>query len=611
MHTEQELHPQKAIAKKIPLLGLFILIATIAGLAVDVSKTAETSAKGSSFYNDVMRFNSVAIKVHQDYVEDIDSKLLIDHAIEGMFDVLDPHSVYFTKKQFDELMIQTEGKFGGLGIQISIREKILTVMTPMAGTPAERIGLQAGDQIIKINGKSTAGITVDEAVNKLRGEPGTDVNITIRRSGEKDLDYTITRETIKIKSVPYYDVFNDSIGYVALKIFSQDAGDEVGKAVNELLKKNVKGIILDLRFNPGGLLPQAIEVANKFLAKKSLVVYTRGRMQGQNQTSYVTENPLLPNGMPLIVLVNYASASASEIVSGAIQDWDKGLIVGDTTFGKGSVQSLLPINDDYHLKLTTAFYYTPSGRCINKPENGIRAKDMKNDDVDSSDDADDDTTAQKAKSNSKKDTTTYKTNGGRIVHGGGGIVPDTVIKQELPAFIVRSLFLKDVFFSFVNVEYLKLKERHIKVDGHFEVTDDILADFQHYLDSTKFKSQNPSQTSFDDFKVRAGLVPDTAKKSITGGESMIPKLSAQEKEELRGVADKIEAILKKENKREFSDNAVTIRKYLKETFLAKEFGQDNENVYRAKLTSDNQFQAALDLLKHKDVYKQLLKPKAN
>jgi len=610
MYTEQESHPKKAITRKIPILGLFILIATIAGLAVDVSKTAETSAKGSAFYDDVMRFNSVALKVHQDYVEDIDSKLLIDHAVEGMFEVLDPHSVYFTKKQFDELMIQTEGKFGGLGIQISIREKILTIMTPMPGTPAERIGLQAGDQIVKINGKATAGITVDEAVNKLRGEPGTKVTITIRRTGEKDLDYTITREIIKIKSVPYSGIFNDSIGYVALKIFSQDAGAEVGKAVDELLTKNVKGIILDLRYNPGGLLPQAIEVANKFLAKKSLVVYTRGRMQGQDQTSYVTENPLLPAGMPLIVLVNYASASASEIVSGAIQDWDKGLIVGDTTFGKGSVQSILPISDNYHLKLTTAFYYTPSGRCINKPENGIRAKDMKTDDADSSDAADDDTTAQKVKSDSKKDTTTYKTNGGRIVHGGGGIVPDTVIKQELPAFIVRSLFLKDVFFSFVNVEYLKLKEQHIKVDRHFEVTDEILADFQHYLDSTKFKSQNPSQTSFDDFKVRAGLVPDTAKKSITAGDPMIPKLSAQEKEELSGVADKIETILKRENKREFSDNALTIRKYLKETFLAKEFGQDNENVYRAKLASDNQFQAALDLLRHKDVYQRLLKPKA-
>ena len=610
MRTEQESQPKRTITGKVPLLGLIILIATIAGLAVDVSKTTDTAKQGSSFYEDLMRFDNVALKVHQSYVEDIDSKLLIDHAVEGMFQVLDPHSVYFTKKQFEDLMVQTEGKFGGLGIQISIREKILTVMTPMPGTPAERIGLQSGDQIIKINGKSTAGITVDEAVNKLRGEPGTNVTITVRRAGEKDLDYTITREIIKIKSVPYSGVFNDSIGYIALKIFSQDAGDEVGKALEGLLKKNVKGIVLDLRFNPGGLLPQAIEVANKFLAQKSLVVYTRGRMAGQNQTSYVTENPLLPNGMPLIVLVNYGSASASEIVSGAIQDWDKGVIVGDTTFGKGSVQSLLPINNDYHLKLTTAFYYTPSGRCINKPENGIRAKDMKSDsDADNEDDQDTDSSALAAKKAAKKDTTVYKTNNGRIVYGGGGIVPDTIIKQELPAFMVRSLFLKDVFFSFANVEYLKFKEKHIKINANFEISDEVLADFQHFLDSTKFKSQNPSQTSFDEFKVRTGLVPDTAKKSKTAADPMLPKLSKDEIAELHKVAEKIDNILQSENKREFSDNAETIRKYLKETFLAKEFGQDNDNVYRVKLVGDTQFQSALNLLTHKDVYARLLKPK--
>jgi phosphate-selective porin len=176
--------------------------------------------------------------------------------------------------------------------------------------------------------------------------------------------------------------------------------------------------------------------------------------------------------------------------------------------------------------------------------------------------------------------------------------------------MVRSLFLKDVFFSFANVEYLKFKEKHIKINANFEISDDVLADFQHYLDSTKFKSQNPSQTSFDEFKKRTGLVPDTAKKSTTAADPMLPKLSKDEIAELHKVAEKIDNILQSESKREFSDNSETIRKYLKETFLAKEFGQDNDNVYRVKLVGDTQFQAALNLLTHKDVYARLLKPKA-
>jgi carboxyl-terminal processing protease len=490
-----------------PLFGLIILFVTIAGLAVDVSKS-----DGDSFYTDIMRFEHVALKIHQNYVESMDSKLLMDRAIDGMFQILDPHSTYFEKKQFDELMIQTEGKFGGLGIQISIRDKVLTVMTPIPGTPAERAGIQSGDQILKINGKSTAGITIDEAVGKLRGEPGTDVTINVRRRGEKDLDYKITREIIHIKAVPYYGVFNDSIGYVTLKTFSEDAGKEVGKAVRELLKRKIKGIVLDLRYNPGGLLPQAIEVAEKFLPQKSLVVYTRGRMQNQNHEYYATENPVLPQDIPMIVMVNYASASASEIVSGAIQDWDKGLIVGDTTFGKGSVQSILPIDEDHHLKLTTAFYYTPSGRCINKPENGIRGKGAKNDDNEDADSEEGEKGKQTPKDTSvKKDTTTYKTNKGRTVFGGGGIVPDTIVKQPIPDFLVRSLFIKDAFFSFANTEYNKLKAKRIKIDSTFAVSNEIYADFQHYLDSTHFKFQNQAQVMFEDFKQRSGIVNDTVK----------------------------------------------------------------------------------------------------
>ena len=561
---------RKTLSKSMPLFGLIILFVTIAGLAVDVSKS-----DGDSFYTDIMRFEHVALKIHQNYVESMDSKLLMDRAIDGMFQILDPHSTYFEKKQFDELMIQTEGKFGGLGIQISIRDKVLTVMTPIPGTPAERAGIQSGDQILKINGKSTAGITIDEAVGKLRGEPGTDVTINVRRRGEKDLDYKITREIIHIKAVPYYGVFNDSIGYVTLKTFSEDAGKEVGKAVRELLKRKIKGIVLDLRYNPGGLLPQAIEVAEKFLPQKSLVVYTRGRMQNQNHEYYATENPVLPQDIPMIVMVNYASASASEIVSGAIQDWDKGLIVGDTTFGKGSVQSILDAD----------------------AEEGEKGKQNPKD------------------TSVKKDTTTYKTNKGRTVFGGGGIVPDTIVKQPIPDFLVRSLFIKDAFFSFANTEYNKLKAKRIKIDSTFAVSGEIYADFQHYLDSTHFKFQNQAQVMFEDFKLRSGIVNDTVKdtskkaRDAAAAELVKPKWAKDDLETIRKASVQLDNILSQESKREFSENSDEIKKYVKDALLARELGQDSDYMYRLKLKDDVQFKAALALFSNKAAFEKLLKPK--
>jgi carboxyl-terminal processing protease len=630
MNTEKETESKKK-SGRVPLAGVVILIAIIIGLAFDITK-----AENDNFYADIMRLERVATKIHQNYVESIDSKKLVDNAIDGMMAILDPHSTYFEKKQYNELLIQTEGKFGGLGIQISIRDKVLTVMTPIPGTPAERAGIQTGDQILKISGKSTEGITIDAAVGKLRGEPGTDVSITIRRRGEpKDLDYTITREIIHIKSVPYYGVFGDGIGYVALKQFSEEAGSETEKALRDLLKHNIKGIVFDLRYNPGGLLPQAIEVAEKFLPRKSLVVYTRGRVQGQNKEYYVSSNPILPPEIPVVVLVNNGSASASEIVSGAIQDWDRGIIAGDTTFGKGSVQSILPVDDDNHLKLTTAFYYTPSGRCINKPENGIRGL-RKTDDEDADEGGKDasatapkDTAAKQGGAStsskeggvkgdgSQKDTTTYKTNKGRIVHGGGGIIPDTIIDQKYPELVIRALFLKDAFFSFANLEYTKLKAKKIKIDNSFTISDAVSTDFHHYLDSIKFNYQSYAQIVFDEFKSRAGIVDsssvkDSARKAAA--DSLVklrtkPEWTKEERDLLKKITGQMASILAEENKREFTKNETEIRSYIREALMVRELGQDNDQIYRQKLLDDAQFKSAMAILANKAVYENLLKPK--
>jgi len=592
---------------KTPLLGIIILIVIVAGLVAD------NKSDQDNFYDNIIRLEKVATKIHKNYVEDMSSEELVDKAINGMLDILDPHTSYFKKKQYEELRIHTEGQFGGLGIQISIRDKVLTVMTPISGTPASRAGIQSGDQIIKIEGKSTKGITIDKAVGKLRGEPGSEVTITIRRKGVKTaIDYTITREIIRIKSVPFYGVVGDGIGYVRLVTFSQDASDEVERAIKELLKKDLKGFVFDLRSNPGGLLPQAIRVSEKFLPRKRLVVSTRGRIRGQNKEFYAGSNPVLPEDLPLAVLVNRASASASEIVSGAIQDWDRGIVLGDTTFGKGSVQSILPIDDKHHLKLTTAFYYTPSGRCINKPENDI--PDSDNGDADeegeANSDSDADTTGQGSKS--VGDTTKYRTNKGRIVYGGGGIIPDTVVEGERASFTVRALFMEDAFFKFANQEYPKLSKIGEVIDEKFTVSDAIMKDFYQFLDSIDFDLESYTEQKFKDFKKIAGLKTDDVDSvdnvdSVAADESELElKLSDKELATLEELSHKIESLLESANQRLMKKEETLVKDFLSEALLTRQLGQDHEIVQRRKLEHDEQLNAAMAILHNKSVYTDLL-----
>jgi carboxyl-terminal processing protease len=346
--------------KVILLLCLFTSLILI-GLQADSHVSA---ALDKSIYKNLKTFNEVLDMVQKNYVEQVESKKLIEGAINGMMKSLDPHSAYMTSDMYKELEVETRGSFGGIGIEITIKKDVLTVVSPIEDTPAFLAGIKAGDHIIQIDGKSTKDITIMEAVKKLRGPKDTKVTITIMRENmPKPKDYTITRDIIKIKSIKS-KIYEDHIGYIRVASFQERTADDLKKEIKNITLKNgaLKGLILDLRNNPGGLLNQAVGVADVLL-KSGTIVSTKGRTKSMETKSMAKDDGDEPT-CPIVALVNEGTASAAEIVSGALQDNGRALVVGTQTFGKGSVQTVIPLEDGSALKLTTAKYYTPKGRSI-------------------------------------------------------------------------------------------------------------------------------------------------------------------------------------------------------------------------------------------------------
>ena len=420
-------------------------------------------------------FGNIYRQISMRYVDPINPETFMKAGIEGMLATLDPYTEYMEPENADDLQIMSRGRYGGVGLQIGTRgvDRILTVISPIEGTPGWRLGIRAGDQIVKIGDESTAGFTSSDAAQRLRGEPGTDVEVTIHRQGvDEPLHYTIHREEIQVKDVSYAGYVEPGIGYVRLTRFSREAGQEVRDAIMDLLAQGeMQGLIFDLRSNPGGLLPEAISVAENFLQPGDPVVSTRGRTQEMFAQYQSEAEPSLPPEVPLVVLINEGSASASEIVSGAVQDLDRGVIVGRDSFGKGLVQSVVPFNDGTALRMTTAKYYTPSGRLIQKVDYFSENESLLS-------------TVE-----TEPEDTLFHTAKGREVKAHGGIAPDVDIQMDDVGELTLSLWRQDRFFDFANTYF----GQHPELES-WDVGDEIFEEFMTYLDTTGYTYESDMES---------------------------------------------------------------------------------------------------------------------
>ena len=464
---------------KYPFLFIVLTLGIVLGIQIDKMFSDDNLREGIRKLNDVLTYTE------KYYVEQVDTPKLVEEAIKGMLDQLDPHSVYIPADQLTGIEESFRGDFEGIGIEFQVVNDTLTVVSPITGGPSEALGIMSGDRIVEINGEDCIGITNEEVRTKLRGEAGTKVKVTIIRTGvDKKIEYEITRDKIPLYSVDTHFMYNGNTGYVSVSRFSETTYDELNNALKDLKQSGMKKLILDLRGNPGGYLNQAVKVADLFLDGKKKIVYTLGRREEFNE-EYFASVPSAYEKIPLIILINRGSASASEIVSGAVQDWDRGLIVGETSFGKGLVQRQFPLSDNTAIRLTISKYYTPSGRSIQRD---YENKEEYYSELGERNEEEGDNLTHTAEEDSSRPE--YKTNSGRIVYGGGGITPDYIVISEKLAGYTRDLLRNNVFYQFA-LKYLDINGEKItslygndleRFNQKFEFTSDDINNFIHFAE---------------------------------------------------------------------------------------------------------------------------------
>ena len=463
-------------------------------------------------------FGRVYREVTLNYVDEVDPEKFMESGINGLLGTLDPYTDFYNDAEGDEVELITTGKYGGIGITVGLRDGFVTILSLMDGYSAQRQGLQPGDRIIGIDGKDVSGAKPDGIRTMTRGPVGSEVRVKIEREGEsKPIEFTLMREEIQLKNITYADVLGDGIAYVRLERFTRGAGDELALVIKDMrLKGDIKGMILDLRDNPGGLLDVAVNVVEKFVPKGSLVVSTRGRKPESEKKYVATEEPMLPD-VPLVVLVNRNSASASEIVAGAIQDLDRGILLGTRSFGKGLVQTVAALPYNTQLKITTAKYYTPSGRCIQEIDYMHKNKDG--------------VFAVTPDSLRHK----FKTLKGRTEYELGGITPDTAVSELEQSALHKELLRKSMYFKFA-VQYAAT---HHAVPASVDNAA-IMSDFQKFLSEQKFTYQEETEAKLKE-------VRDLAEKSKYSGDVMssIDHLVSQiSQEKTNGIERNKEEVLR-------------------------------------------------------------------
>lgn len=499
------------------------------------------------------------------YVDDINPEELVVEGIDVMLKSLDPYNDYIPKEEDKDFKFMTTGKYGGIGSIISKRNDSTAIISePYYNRPAHKAGLKPGDILLMVDSSSVRGLSLKEISNKLKGTPGTEVEVTIERPYLSDtLSFSIERKKISIKSVTWYGKITDSIGYIRLKKFTENSGKEVKEALKTLKKDSAKSIILDLRNNPGGLLNEAVNVTSVFVNKNQVIVNSKGKIEQFNKTYKTSSNPV-DTQIPLAVLVNSNSASASEIVSGAIQDLDRGIVIGERTFGKGLVQSVRPLSYGSKLKVTTAKYYIPSGRCIQAIDYSHRKEDGSVGNIPDS------------------LISEFKTKNNRTVFDGGGIVPDIKVEAEDFSEIAYNLFAQDIFFKFATKYFYS--NDSIQVFSSLIVNDGIYNEFKDFVKEKKFSYKSATEKKLEE-------LIDIAKKE------RYYKLS---EEEIEALEEKLEHDTGKDLEI-FKDQLSSL---IKQELATRYFYQEGK--LKAMIENDVQVEKAKLTLNDTEEYKRLL-----
>ena len=464
---------------KISILSIAVIVISLFSLALTKSDVYRELAHSQRLINEV--YKSLITR----YADRLDTEKFTKTVINNILDGLDPYTVYLEDDEKKGLDLLTKGKYGGVGINLGERDKKLTVISPIDNSPAKHKGIIAGDIIIKIDGSPTEEMSLDDAASHIRGPKGTDVTLSIKRFGNEQLiDFVLTRADITVKDIPYAGMLDDETGYIRLMRFSKNSGPEMRSSIMNLQRDNARRIIIDMRDNPGGLLQSAIEILDMILPKGELLLSTKGRLPEANKRYIARKNPVIEEDVKIAILINEGSASASEIIAGTIQDLDRGVIVGTTSFGKGLVQSVYGLDGSgkRSLKVTTAKYYIPSGRLIQKPgyiNDGLVVRDEKEDSI-------------------------FFTVGGRMVKGGGGITPDYEVKMPKSTPLLRECWRKGLFFSFAQ-------ERQHKYDSYEDalIDLDLITDFKVFINDHDLDVTTEGEKQFQEARTKLAALDST------------------------------------------------------------------------------------------------------